>query len=193
MHKNNQAENLHEQINQGRRSALRKIAAGTLALAGCSALPDKWTTPFVEFGTLPAHATTSGLEELADILEQRYQKAAAPAPDVPEKTENNNLRGFSNTLTLQDSGEMMSCDSIWQHKIVFPQLGPQYGPSLLLVWSDGNELYIPDSSQMAMDGDPNDFRKYQPGGSYSGNNPDIPTMEVYAKRGTHPSSVTLYY
>jgi hypothetical protein len=202
MQKNTQAENIHEQINQGRRSALRKIAAGTIALTGCSALPAKWTTPLVEFGTLPAHATTSGLEELADILKQRYQeeiakkaaqKSAAPQPDVPEKTESNNLRGFSNTLTLQDSGAVMYCDKILQHKIVFPQLGPQYGSSLLLVWSDGNELYVPNSKYMAMEGSESDYRKYQPGGSYSGNNSDIPTMEVYAKRGTHPSSVTLYY
>jgi len=214
MHKNNQTKIPQEQINQGRRSALRKIAAGTVVLAGYSALPDKWTTPLVEFGALPAHATTSGLEELIELVEQRYQEGvaedvaqeeAAPAQETeasapqkaeaaaPETTENNGLRGFSNELTLQDSGAVMSCDKVLQHKIVFPKLGPQYGSSLLLVWSDGNELYVPDSRNMAMEGSQNDYRKYQPGGAYSGNNPDIPTMEVYAKRGTHPSSVTLYY
>ncbi|MCI5137343.1 MAG: hypothetical protein D3922_02755 [Candidatus Electrothrix sp. AR1] len=194
MHKNNQSEIPQEQINLGRRSAIRKIAAGTVVLAGCSVLPDKWTTPLVEFGSLPAHATTSGLEKLVELVEQRYQAEAAQE-EVPssQETANNDLRGYSNTLTIQDSGELMSCDSIMQHKIVFPKLGPQYGSSLLLVWSDGNELYVPDSRHMAMEGNPNDFRKYQPGGSYSGNNPDIPRMEVYAKRGTHPSSVTLYY
>ncbi|MGB5687004.1 MAG: hypothetical protein WBM35_14440 [Candidatus Electrothrix sp.] len=216
MHKNNQTEIPQEKINQGRRSTLRKIAAGTIALAGCSVLPDKWTTPLVEFGSLPAHATTSGLEELVDIIEQRYQEGAveevaqtetaqeevsstqettAPAPQAAasEATASNNLRGYSNTLTIQDSGQLMSCDKVLQHKIVFPKLGPQYGASLLLVWSDGNELSIADSRRMEMEGNNNDYRKYQPGGSYSGNNPDIPTMEVYAKRGTHPSSVTLYY
>jgi len=212
MHKNNQLKVPQEQINQGRRSTLRKIAAGTIALAGCSVLPDKWTTPLVEFGSLPAHATTSGLQELVELVEQRYkegvadeaaQKAASSTQETsapqkaeaaaPETTENNGLRGFSNELTLQDSGAVMYCDGVLQHKIVFPKLGPQYGSSLLLVWSDGNELYVPNSRYMAMEGNPNDFRKYQPGGSYSGNNPDIPTMEVYAKRGTHPSSVTLYY
>ena len=216
MHKNNQLEIPQEQINQGRRSTLRKIAAGTIALAGCSVLPDKWTTPLVEFGALPAHATTSGLQELIELVEERYQEgvaedaagdavqetasstqetAASQKAEVaaPETTENNGLRGFSNKLTLQDSGAVMYCDGVLQHKIVFPKLGPQYGSSLLLVWSDGNELYVPDSKHMAMEGNPNDFRKYQPGGSYSGNNPDIPRMEVYAKRGTHPSSVTLYY
>ncbi|MDU9050174.1 MAG: hypothetical protein Q3M30_15110 [Candidatus Electrothrix sp. Rat3] len=212
MQKNNQAQTPQEQINQGRRSTLRKIAAGTVVLAGYSALPDKWTTPLVEFGALPAHATTSGLEELIEIIDQRYQegvadeaaqkaaqKTEAPAPQkaeaaaAPKTTKRNDLRGYSNTLTLQDSGAVMYCDKILQHKIVFPKLGPQYGSSLLLVWSDGNELYVPDSKDMAMEGNENDYRKYQPGGAYSGNNPDIPTMEVYAKRGTHPSSVTLYY
>ncbi|WLE96559.1 MAG: hypothetical protein QTN59_17995 [Candidatus Electrothrix communis] len=219
MHKNNQLEIPQEQINQGRRSTLRKIAAGTVVLAGYSALPDKWTTPLVEFGALPAHATTSGLQELIELVEERYQEgvaedaagdaaqetasstqgtaqeAAAPTlkAEASETTESNDLRGYSNELTLQDSGAVMSCDKVLQHKIVFPKLGPQYGSSLLLVWSDGNELYVPDSRHMAMEASQNDYRKYQPGGAYSGNNPDIPTMEVYAKRGTHPSSVTLYY
>ncbi len=216
MHKNNQAEIPQEQINQGRRATLRKIAAGTVVLAGYSALPDKWTTPLVEFGALPAHATTSALQELVELVEQRYQEGVAEeaaeeeaveevvleatsstqeaaAPAAAPVTENNDLRGYSNILTLQDSGAVMSCDKVLQHKIVFPKLGPQYGSSLLLVWSDGNELYVPDSRSMAMEGNENDYRKYQPGGAYSGNNPDIPTMEVYAKRGTHPASVTLYY
>ena len=87
----------------------------------------------------------------------------------------------------------MSCDSIWQDKFVFSKLGPQYAKSFLIVWSDGRELYVPDSTRMNMDVNQSDFRKYQPGGQYSGNNPDIPTMEVYAARGTHPDSVTMYY
>ena len=209
MQKNNQADRSQEQINQGRRAAIRKIAAGTIALAGCSVLPEKWSTPIIEFGALPAHATTSGLEELIEIVEQRYaeetaeatsqasqeaensEEQATPEAASPEATDNNESRGYSNKLTLQDSGALMSCDGVLQHKIVFPKLGPQYGSSLLLVWSDGNELSVPDSKHMKMNG--SDYTKYQPGGRYSGNNPDIPTMEVYAKRGTHPSSVTLYY
>ncbi len=150
-----------------RRSVIRKLAVGTVALAGCSVLPAKWTTPLVEFGALPAHATTSG-------------EAAA-------------LYGYKNKVIIANTGEKMSCDSIWQDKFVFPKLGPEYGPRLLIVWSDGNELAVSDSSRMAMSGDQRDFRKYQPGGSYSHNNPDIPTMEVYAKRGTHPESVAIYF
>jgi hypothetical protein len=119
---------------------------------------------------LPAHAVTSG-EKLPD-------SAVA--------------HGYKNSLTIADTGLIMWCDNIIQHKIVFPKLGPEYGSSMLLIWSDKNELHVSNSAHMAMDGNINDYRKYQPGGPYS-NNPDIPTMEIYAKRGTHPSSVTIYY
>ena len=154
-----------------RRSVLRKIAVGGIAMAGSLALPERWLPPMLEFGTLPAHAATSG----ADF----------PASAV--------ALGLTHKLVVQDRGEIMQCDSINQHKITFPQLGPDYGNVLLLIWSDGTELHVANSSRMAMNGDQSDYRKYQPGGQYSGYNPDIPTMEVYARRGTHPSSVTLYY
>ena len=48
-----------------RRTVIRKLAVGTAALAGCSLLPEKWTRPILEFGALPAHATTSGTSESA--------------------------------------------------------------------------------------------------------------------------------
>lgn len=156
-----------------RRTVLRKMAAGAAAVAGCSLLPEKWLPPVAEIGALPAHAVTSG-----------------PAASM---TESATARGFANNLTIADTGQIMHCDGIMQHKIVFPKLGPQYGPKLLLVWSDGNELHVSNSAHMAMHSDQRDFRKYQPGGRYSGYDPNIPTMEIYAKRGTHPSSVTLYY
>ncbi len=68
-----------------RREVIKKLALGTAALTGCSMLPDKWTTPLVEFGALPAHATTSGLlEELTRAIEeteakQQQTEAAAEA------------------------------------------------------------------------------------------------------------------
>ena len=181
-----------------RRSVLRKMAVGTAALAGCSVLPEKWVTPLAEFGTLPAHATTSGaleaiIEELSQGIEESQdadtQGADAQAAAAPEVQGN---RGYANQLTIDNTGAKVSIDKIWRDKFVFPKLGPQYGPKLLIVWSDGRELYVPDSKKMTMYGS-GDERKYQPGGPYSGNNPDIPTMEVYAAMGTHPESVTLYY
>ena len=161
-------------------------------------LPEKCVTPLVEFGTLPAHATTSGaleaiIEELSQGIEeteaadaQTTDPQAAAAPEVEDN------RGYANQLTIENSGKKVSIDKIWRDKFVFPKLGPEYGPKLLIVWSDGRELYVPDSKKMTMYGS-GDERKYQPGGPYSGNNPDIPTMEVYAAMGTHPDSVTLYY
>ena len=176
-----------------RRSVIRKMAVGTAALAGCSALPEKWVTPLAEFGALPAHATTSGaLEAIIDELSlgiEETEAAEEQAAAVPEVQDN---RGYDNQVTIENKGAKVSIDKIWRDKFVFPKLGPQYGPKLLIVWSDGRELYVPDSKKMTMYGS-GDERKYQPGGPYSGNNPDIPTMEVYAAMGTHPNSVTLYY
>ena len=211
-------------VNLERRSIIRKLAIGSAAVAGASALPDKWVTPLLEFGSLPAHAATSNTIELIEreidkIINEREtettpsvepatepppeeQQPAAPEPapepepepePEPKPEPTDDLRGYTNKLVMPYTGARMSCDKVLQDKIVFPKLGPQYGSSMLLVWSDGNELTVPDSSRMIMKGAQDDYRKYQPGGQYSGNNPDIPTMEVYAKRGTHPGSVTLYY
>lgn len=183
-----------------RRAVIRKMAAGTAVLAGCSVLPDKWVSPLIEFGSLPAHATTSGAVE-AIVAELRQgisetESAAATsvqaAPASAEATPVEDMRGYANKITVNNNGAKISIDQILRDKFVFPKLGPQYGPKLLVVWSDGRELSVPDSKNMTMYGG-NDERKYQPGGPYSGNNPDIPSMEVYAAIGTHPMSVTVYY
>lgn len=74
-----------------RREIIKKLALGSAAVTGCSLLPHKWTTPLVEFGVLPAHATTSGLvEELIKAIEeteatqQDAQQAAEMAEDQQE-------------------------------------------------------------------------------------------------------------
>lgn len=176
-----------------RRSVIRKMAVGTAALAGCSALPGKWVTPLAEFGALPAHATTSGaLGAIIDELSQGIEETEAAEAQAAAAPEAQDMRGYANQVTVKNKGAKISIDKILRDKFVFPKLGPQYGPKLLVVWSDGRELKVPDSKQMTMYGG-NDERKYQPGGPYSGNNPDIPTMEVYAAIGTHPASVTVYY
>jgi len=183
------------EVLKNRRQIVKKLAVGTAALAGCSVLPGRWTTPLVEFGTLPAHATTSSalvamIEEVKSEVEAK--EAAEKQAAAEEQAANDELRGYSNKLTINNTGDKVSIDSIWQDKFRFPKLGPDYGRRFLLVWSDGRELDVPDSSHMTMLPPP-DGRKFQPGGPYSGNNPDIPTMEVYAAIGTHPASVTLYY
>ncbi|KAB2888887.1 MAG: hypothetical protein F9K32_14865 [Desulfobulbaceae bacterium] len=47
-------------INEGRRKALKKIAAGTSVLIGYSILPEEWSLPIIQSVVLPAHAATSG-------------------------------------------------------------------------------------------------------------------------------------
>ena len=117
-----------------------------------------------------------------------------PNPDDPPTgNPGDEVPGTDNSVTVYYGGVQVEFDGIWQNKFVFSKLGPEYGRSFTLVWSDGYELHIPDATQMTMNGQDDDFRKYQPGGPYSANNPDIPTMEVYAKRSTLPESVTLYY
>lgn len=48
------------ETDEGRRSALKKIAAGAGFLAGCAVLPERWTQPIIGQIVLPAHAGTSG-------------------------------------------------------------------------------------------------------------------------------------
>lgn len=182
-----------------RRAVIGKMAAGTAVLAGCSVLPDKWVSPLIDFGSLPAHATTSGaVEAIVEELRQGINEsetattAGATTATSSEVSSDEDMRGYANKITVNNNGAKISIDKILRDKFVFPKLGPQYGPKLLVVWSDGRELSVPDSKKMTMYGG-GDERKYQPGGSYSGNNPDIPTMEVYAAIGTHPESVTVYY
>jgi hypothetical protein len=81
----------------------------------------------------------------------------------------------------------MSRNSYYYDKFVFPKLGPEYtNQSFDLYYADGNHLHVPNPERMTMTPD---NMKYQPGGRYSGNNPDIPTMEVYARKDTHPAWV----
>lgn len=188
-----------QNLTVNRRALIRKMAAGTAVLAGCSVLPDKWVSPLIEFGSLPAHATTSGaveaiVEELRQGINETESAAAtgSAATTSAEAPPTEDMRGYANKITAQNNGAKISIDKILRDKFVFPKLGPQYGPKLLVVWSDGRELSVPDSKKMTMYGN-GDERKYQPGGPYSGNNPDIPSMEVYAAIGTHPKSVTVYY
>ena len=48
-------------VDQGRRSAMRKIAISVGVLAGVSVLPEHWTRPIIGQIVVPAHAGTSGV------------------------------------------------------------------------------------------------------------------------------------
>lgn len=99
--------------NRKRREVIKKLALGTAALTGCSLLPDKWATPLVEFGALPAHATTSGLtEELvkaiqeaeASLQQQADTTAATEAAAEPAEAEASAQQTTSATSASEDSG-----------------------------------------------------------------------------------------
>ncbi len=70
----NRNENAQEATQQNRRAVLRHLVAGTVFVAGYSALPKQWTTPLAEFGILPAHATTSGVVKTSSETKQPNQE-----------------------------------------------------------------------------------------------------------------------
>ncbi len=109
-----------QEQNISRRTVLRKLAVGSAALAGCSILPEKWTAPIIEFGALPAHATTSGdLEEvleavIADASETSQTETALMAESVEETPQAASAAG-TGTFSLVFYQTSMPCDScgIW--------------------------------------------------------------------------------
>jgi len=48
----------------GRRKAVKTIVGGVTALAAYNVFPSKWGTPIIEQVFLPAHAATSGIEQV---------------------------------------------------------------------------------------------------------------------------------
>jgi hypothetical protein len=76
-------QSVDQERNISRRTVIRKLAIGSAALAGCSILPEKWTAPIIEFGSLPAHATTSG------TLEEALSAIIADTSEAPEKAQEN--------------------------------------------------------------------------------------------------------
>ena len=105
-----------ESSNIGRREAIRKLAVGAATLAGVSALPEIWTTPFAEFGSLPAHAATSGQPK-----------------DSTEKTE-----------VIPKSG-YISIDKVLRPKFIAKKLGTAYGKSMRIEFDTGGVIHVPDT------------------------------------------------
>ena len=97
------------------------------------------------------------------------------------------IEGGSNEIVIRNTGAKMSWNSYRYDKFVFPKCGPEYtNQPFYIEYSDGNRLSVSSPEHMAMTPD---NMKYQPGCKWSGNNPDIPTMEVYARKDTHPAWV----
>lgn len=102
-----------------RRSIVKKMAVGSAALACCSALPSKWTTPFLEFGSLPAHATTS-----ATVASSSYSK----------------------TERIDRTGDIY-IDGTIRSKFVSSKLGTAYGTSIQVVFDTGGVINVPDTTK----------------------------------------------
>ncbi|MBE0585959.1 MAG: hypothetical protein IH612_19640 [Desulfofustis sp.] len=173
---------------QGRRSVVRKLAVGSAAVAGLSVLPGKWVTPLVEFGTLPAHAVTTG--SLEGVLEEIKKEVA---PEVKKATTDQAVMDgyatssgtYKNSETINKTGDIM-IDLVLRSKFVSPKLGPQYGPKMHIVFDSGEELFVPDTSKHV---DTVPGRGYRPGRTLV----ETPTMEVYADPGSRATSITIYF
>ncbi|CAK8725511.1 Twin-arginine translocation signal domain-containing protein [Candidatus Electrothrix laxa] len=100
-------QSVNQERNISRRTVIRKLAIGSAALAGCSILPEKWTAPILEFGSLPAHATTSGVLETSEASEVETSEAPEEAQEM--------LVAGTKEFSLVFIQTVMPCDScgIW--------------------------------------------------------------------------------
>jgi hypothetical protein len=179
-------------VNHNRRAVVRKIAVSSAALACCSVIPTKWTRPLIEFGTLPAHATTSSptISDVIKIIEDEIAAAngVTPTEEAAEPAAANSP--YNKTERIDYSGDI-SIDKILRRKFASNKVGTEYGKSIKIVFNTGAVMNIPDTSK-----DVNvDMRGYRPGGTICSNHDagEIPTMEVYAEPGSRAAYITVHY
>jgi len=114
--------------------------------------------------------------DLPDVTEDDLEPEPEPEPEPGQ-----------NVITIMNTGAKMSWNSYYYDKFVFPKCGPEYtNQPFYILYENGDRLDVPDPEHMVMIPSNN---KYQPGGRWSNNNPDIPTMEVYARKDQHPAWV----
>jgi len=105
--------------------------------------------------------------------------------------------GYNSSLRINWAGEMMSHrdenddskGSTKQRLFRFPKCGREYGGRVKVVWSDGLTLDVPNAGSRHYLGAWTDKRKWQPGCG-DGSTPDC---ECYAKVGSNPEYVDLFY
>ena len=203
----NRHENKVDRIDLKRRAIVRKTAVASAALACCSIIPERWTTPLVEFGTLPAHASTSGLiTALVDELQQEgvidsntveeakaeiaSAQAAEPEPAAQIQEE---MYGYKFKEEGVHKG-VIHISGSYPERFVFSKDGPDYGKEVLIVCNDGQKLHVENTSDRSKIGEGN--RKYVAGYPYFiSNDPSQPhqTMEYYADYSTRPNRCWVYY
>jgi len=207
----NKSTNIDQQVDHDRRLAVRKIAVASAALTCCSLFPEKWSTPFIEFGTLPAHATTSGV--LAEIIDELGLEPSSETEtnvtsdsvdasteaevEAEAEAEVEEMYGYNNKEQGVHEGQI-HIDGNYPERFVWSKDGPDYGSNILIVAEDaaGNQqqLYVPDTSESYVIGTGN--RKYVAGYPYfvSGNSSQPhQTMEYYADYSTSPNKAWVYY
>ena len=185
---NNLQQNKEVTVDRQRRTIIRKLAVSSAALTCCSIIPAKWTTPLLEFGTLPAHATTSAptVQEIVKQIEDQIAAAQQPAPTETVATTAASSP-YTKTKRIDQSGKIY-IDGILRNKFISKKLGPQYGKSIKIKFSTGEVLNVPDTKE-----DVNfDGMGYRPGGNYTYHK-DVTYMEVYARPGSRAKYITIHY
>ena len=166
-----------EEVDEGVLIDVLKVVDGLYDIADTSLIPyiNKYMR---ENSNVPVEPIDTGTID-PDPLEPPDPE---PDPDEPDPD-----LAKTREVRIMNTGKKMSWNQYPYDKFVFPKLGPEYTKEPFdIVFEDGNKLHIPNPEKMYMTPD---NMKYQPGGQYSNNNPDIPTMEVYARRDTHPKWV----
>lgn len=164
-----------------RRVVIKKITVATAALAGCSLMPGKWTTPLVEFGVIPAHATTSSLVDVViDAIEQinneknaenlqqvepvetsvKTEQAAASVKSPQKEADWTKVTWGGNPNETSDDRDRTWWTKIhgsqspdWHRKFPLPGWVDDARYSLEFEFSDGSTFFVSDSTRMQMDPD----------------------------------------
>ncbi|MBM9537996.1 hypothetical protein [Desulfobulbus alkaliphilus] len=135
---------------KGRREVLKKIAVGTTALAGLSLLPTRWTTPLVEFGALPAHATTSAVEtEEEEWIKIHWEGNPRETSESRDRTWWTRIHG----------GDYKP----WHRKFPLPRWIDDKPRRLEFVFSDGTKFSVPNSTKMRMNSRGPKYNPEKPG------------------------------
>lgn len=126
-------------------------------------------------------AVTENYGEMPEVDPDDLYNPSNPPTDPDEPVEE--MYGMKYKMVIPRNGSMQN-DGTIQNKFDVPGAVGSHGEKLVFKWDDGLILYVPNSHEMRMNPPP-DKRKYRP--------VDGGTAEVYAKVGTDPQSVTMYY
>lgn len=166
--------------NQDRRVVIKKIATGVGVLAGCSVLPEKWTSPIVGQITLPAHAATSNLNPVATEATSASETVSVDGFNSSEVYTLSSLEGNNKRYT-------------WLNNT-----GATYGGQVKFEFSGCGELLVPNAAVThGADGNTSNHNQafyfcgtdFAPGAKENNGG----KASVFAPPNCGASSVTMYY